>query len=97
MRDNIEVVGHIKKKRKKVQKKIGQQTFLPYDVAELSNFGYCSRRTFAKVKSSKSKTMQELIGLCLLQLLVESRSTYRECRYKHNREGEIVILNVDKK
>ena len=60
----------------------------------LQSVNFCQSQI---VKSSKSKTMQELIGLCQLQLLVESRSRYRECRYKHNREGEIVILNVDEK
>ena len=63
MGDNIEVEGQIKRRRKKFSKSVSDWTANFWgDVAEFLNVGYFRRNIFAKVRSSKSMTLKELIG-----------------------------------
>ena len=63
MRDNVEVEGQIKRRRKKFKKPVSDWTANFWgDVAEFPNVGSFRRNIFAKVRSSKSITLKELIG-----------------------------------
>ena len=63
MRDNIEVEGQIKGRRKKFSKPVSDWTANFWgDIAEFLNVGTFRRNIFAKVRSSKSMTLKELIG-----------------------------------
>ena len=65
MRDNVEVEGQIKRRRKKFKKPVSDWTanfWGDVDVAEFLNVGSFRRNIFAKVRSSRSMTLKELIG-----------------------------------
>ena len=73
MRDNIEVEGQIKRRRKKFCKPVSDWTanFWGY-VAEFLNVGSFRRNIFAKVRSSTYMTLQELIGCNFWKKVAES-------------------------